>query len=714
MVSKSSTSDDRVDTAIDSLSKRMDRMRQRLEEMLARMDGAPAPIALAAPAPSALVFSTSPAMSETPAAAPTIASASIDTTTPSPATTRELLPTAPARCSTPGGSHGEHVLAPVVVASPVPSSPTVAAAATTGVVITNTPTSIDAGLTVEEPTSSTKQVYSKLMVTPSTSSPSQRVPSSSSVEVSSKSSNSSTGAQKVFDEMVPQQAVFIGVALDTMKHNHITVPSTAVDSMVDGSTKEKGDYMLQDVLRVRDHRIDKASVKRLRYHKKFKHCASYMLDTHSCNCSIMFVLDEFLAVQAPAESLLEKSEQPLAGSMFEHTTHARPALAFGASSGCFGIDASVLFLSNTITSRPLQMSTGDHRVFDRGKHIQSASWPLHSIRTAVPNGDHKVFDRGKGIQPAELLLNGVLYSHMELMVDSLTLKIVGWVHGIQWKDIRLSQFKVGLYVFLQKMNMHFSIIDARDTFHQVCEKKDIIPKPPWPLTKLESEAHGDGKYVSASLELPDGCDIVWLHNGVPIPEKMLQKSTDLVSRTPENSLATSVQLLANNKSDCVAPIKCSTQFKQVLFRVVAEALATPVLLLLGTISSMNLQISNDGRMVFDRGKCMASVVFMSPIGKVSRIQVGFRLHILGDSWLEWWSPSIHEKLFRMLFTAEITQFQDQQMLRPLLSYHQCVVLLMLFPCPSFDDYQYEQGTAGLLSQGPSNSKLKWSVTPNKL
>ncbi|CAO2180766.1 unnamed protein product [Urochloa humidicola] len=98
MASTPSTIVDPEAAAIDSLSKRLDqmnslfkrldRMMRRMEETLARMDGAPAPIM--------------------------------------PAVT------------TPGGSHGECVLAPVVAGPSIPSSPTAAAATTVDVVPTTT------------------------------------------------------------------------------------------------------------------------------------------------------------------------------------------------------------------------------------------------------------------------------------------------------------------------------------------------------------------------------------------------------------------------------------------------------------------------------------------------------------------------------------------------------------------------------------------------
>ncbi|CAN6167423.1 unnamed protein product [Urochloa humidicola] len=57
---------------MDSLSKRLDRMMQRMEETLARMDGAPAPVAPAvgASAPSSLMSPSSPVVSEALAVAP--------------------------------------------------------------------------------------------------------------------------------------------------------------------------------------------------------------------------------------------------------------------------------------------------------------------------------------------------------------------------------------------------------------------------------------------------------------------------------------------------------------------------------------------------------------------------------------------------------------------------------------------------------------------
>jgi len=103
-----------------------------------------------------------------------------------------------------------------------------------------------------ELTSTTKASCCKSTTTPLTSSPSQshaagmlisstkttcckstatpQMPSSSSLAISSKPSNSSLGAQKVFDENPPQQDVFVGGVLETVEHNLFTVLSNDASS----------------------------------------------------------------------------------------------------------------------------------------------------------------------------------------------------------------------------------------------------------------------------------------------------------------------------------------------------------------------------------------------------------------------------------------------------------------------------------------------------
>jgi len=61
------------------------------------------------------------------------------------------------------------------------------------------------------------------------------MPSSSSLAISSKPSNSSLGAQKVFDENPPQQDVFVGGVLETVEHNMFTVLSNDASSTTSSS-----------------------------------------------------------------------------------------------------------------------------------------------------------------------------------------------------------------------------------------------------------------------------------------------------------------------------------------------------------------------------------------------------------------------------------------------------------------------------------------------
>ena len=146
----------------------------------------------------------------------------------------------------------------------------------------------------------------------------------------------------------------------------------------------------------------------------------YIGNKESYSTLLQPVWGAFLAVQAKSEQLLAVSKfecstlvrcsiLSLSGAIYllvpantlatpiVEITNTRPALAIEASSLCFGIDALVRLLSNT-SPMLLEMSNDDQRVFDRGKHIKSASRALHSSRTTVSNGDHMVFDRGKVLQ----------------------------------------------------------------------------------------------------------------------------------------------------------------------------------------------------------------------------------------------------------------------------------------------------------------------------
>lgn len=95
----------------------------------------------------------------------------------------------------------------------------------------------------------------------------------STLRVSSKLPNSAPSAQKVFDEMAPQQMVFMGGFLDSADHNLGTVMSTLHSSKVPQNTTTTNDYMLRGFLRIRNHHINKGSVKRLK-HLKWKLVAS--------------------------------------------------------------------------------------------------------------------------------------------------------------------------------------------------------------------------------------------------------------------------------------------------------------------------------------------------------------------------------------------------------------------------------------------------------